>query len=359
MIPKVPFRQAITDTKLLGNVLPRDSYRPIDIISTAAFGEALTDEERVIFQQFTGRDHEPDKRIDELIVVKGRRSGLSSTAGKSWIPYIAGLCTHPALVRGERGVVLCVAPDQAQATILLDYAHAAFEQSPILSQLIKNRTSDTLALTNNISIEVRSSNFRRLRGSTYAAVNCDESAFWMDSESGSSNPDTEILEAIRPGLATTGGPLFMISSPYARRGVLWETYDKHYGAKGDPLILVAQGTSRQFNPTLPQAVVDRALERDPAAASAEWLAQFRLTSNPSYRWKLCVPLSVPAFTKDRCSTASDTRVLLIRQVGAALIASHFLLVITCPAKSASWLTRSANIVPRSAQRQLLLNVPIR
>ena len=64
-------------------------------------------------------------------------------------------------------------------------------------------------------------------------------------------------------------------SPYAKRGVLWETHRRHYGPDGDPLILVAQGTSREFNPSLKQSVVDRALERDRAAASAEYLAQFR------------------------------------------------------------------------------------
>ena len=42
-----------------------------------------------------------------------------------------------------------------------------------------------------------------------------------------------------------------------------------------PLILVAKGTSRDFNPSLPQSVIDRALARDHAAASAEYLAEFR------------------------------------------------------------------------------------
>jgi hypothetical protein len=83
------------------------------------------------------------------------------------------------------------------------------------------------------------------------------------------------LNAVRPGLATTGGPLIIASSPYARRGELWKVYNKHYGPDGDPLILVAQGTSRQLNPSLPQRVVDRAMERDAASASAEFLAQFR------------------------------------------------------------------------------------
>jgi hypothetical protein len=39
--------------------------------------------------------------------------------------------------------------------------------------------------------------------------------------------------------------------------------------------LVAQGASRDFNPELSQSIIDRAMERDPATASAEYLAQFR------------------------------------------------------------------------------------
>ena len=187
--------------------------------------------------------------------------------------YIAALCRH-SLVRGERGVVLLIAPDQRQAKIALEYAAAAFEQSPILKQLIAGQTGDTLELTNGINIEVRAASFRRLRGPTYVAVIADEAAFWYSDEI-SANADTEILNAVRPGLATTSGPLIIASSPYAKRGVLWETHKQHYGPDGDPLILVAQGTSRDFNPSLPQSVVDRALERDHAAASAEYLAQFR------------------------------------------------------------------------------------
>jgi hypothetical protein len=121
-------------------------------------------------------------------------------------------------------------------------------------------------------VEVRAADYRRLRGLTFIAVIADELAFW--SSDYSANPDDEILNAVRPGLATTGGPLFMISSPYARRGELWRVFQRHYAA-GDPLIMVAKGSSREFNATLPQSVVDRAYERDPAAASAEYGAEFR------------------------------------------------------------------------------------
>ena len=109
---------------------------------------------------------------------------------------------------------------------------------------------------------------------TNVAVLADEAAYWLGDEM-SANPDTEILNAVRPSLATTKGPLIVIGSPYARKGEVWNTFSRHYGPKGDPAILVVHGTSRDLNPGLDQAVVDRAMERDPAAASAEYLAVFR------------------------------------------------------------------------------------
>jgi hypothetical protein len=143
----------------------------------------------------------------------------------------------------------------------------------MLSTLVSERISDTLRLTNGIDIEVRAASFRRLRGVTAVAVIASECAFWQSDET--SNADVDILAAVRPALATTGGPLILITTPYARRGEVWDLYRKYYGPDGDPSILIVQGTAREFNSTLPQSVVERALERDHAAASAEYLAQFR------------------------------------------------------------------------------------
>jgi hypothetical protein len=270
---RIAFRRTLSDNNLLGSVLAGDSWLPWRVLLIAAMGEALSNDERAIFQQLTQRDQEPNQRIEEFVGVIGRRGG-KSRAISVLVTYIAGLCEHPNLVAGERGVCLVIAPDQKQADIVLDYVEANFRQSPILRQLIETRTQRALKLSNRVDIEVRASDFRRLRGPTFIAVIADESAFWMTSEN-SSNPDTEILNAVRPGLATTGGPLFLISSPYARRGELWSLYAKHFGPHGDPAILVAQAPSRTMNPSLPQSVVDRAYERDHASAAAEYGAQFR------------------------------------------------------------------------------------
>jgi hypothetical protein len=272
MRPTVTLRRALADPQLLGGMLAGESWHAWRVMLIAAMGEPLTDAERETFTKLTGRAREPLERIEEFVAVIGRRGG-KSRASATKAAYIGGLCEHP-LVPGERGVLLCIAPDQRQAKITLEYCAAAFDASPILRQLVVGRTADTLELANGISIEVRSASFRRLRGPTYIAVIADEAAFWYSDEF-SANTDAEILNAVRPGLATTGGPLIIASSPYAKRGVLWQSYKQHFGADGDPRILVAQGASRDFNPSLPQTVVDRAMERDAAAAAAEYLGQFR------------------------------------------------------------------------------------
>jgi len=48
---------------------------------------------------------------------------------------------------------------------------------------------------------------------------------WQSDDS--RNPDREILAAARPCLATTGGTLFAIGSPHARKGETFGTYNKH------------------------------------------------------------------------------------------------------------------------------------
>jgi hypothetical protein len=101
---------------------------------------------------------------------------------------------------------------------------------------------------------------------------CDELAFWRSDDS--ANPDTEILQAVRPGLATTSGPLICSSSPYGRSGELWKAYKAHHGVDGDP-VLTWQAPSLVMNPSIPAHVVEQAFADDPVAASAEYGAQFR------------------------------------------------------------------------------------
>jgi hypothetical protein len=164
MIPRVTLRRALADPNLLGSALPGDSWKLWRILLIASMGEELIEDEREIFTQLTGREREPSQRVDQFVAVVGRRGG-KSRAMSVLVAYVAGLCDHTdVLVRGETGVALCVALDQRVAGIVRDHCAAVFEDSPILRQLIANRTQDTLELTNGINIEVRAASFRKLRG---------------------------------------------------------------------------------------------------------------------------------------------------------------------------------------------------
>nr|WP_281720494.1 hypothetical protein [Nitrosomonas nitrosa] len=274
MKPRFSMRKALEDEQLLAHALPGESWKAWRILLIAACGEALRPDERRIFAQVTGRPREPRERVDELWLCVGRRGG-KSRALATLSAYVGACCDHSgSLTDGEQGLVLCLAVDQRQASVIIGYAESILAQSPILSQEVRGRSGDTISLAGSISIEVRWAHFRRVRGVTCVACLVDEIAF-MATDDGSSNPDSAVLEALRPTLSTTAGMLVASSSPYARKGELWTTFKAHHGAGGDKLILVAQAPSRVMNPSLKQRVVDRAYERDPISAAAEYGAEFR------------------------------------------------------------------------------------
>ena len=93
MNPATTMRKALADKKLLGNVLVGPRWHAWRVLLIAAMGEALTDEERVIFTALTGRTQEPLQRVEELEAVVGRRGG-KSRAMSTLSTYLAGFCRH-------------------------------------------------------------------------------------------------------------------------------------------------------------------------------------------------------------------------------------------------------------------------
>jgi hypothetical protein len=85
-----------------------------------------------------------------------------------------------------------------------------------------------------------------------------------------------VLNAILPALGRFGtdGVLLVGSTPYARRGILYDGYKAYYGVD-DPDVLVWQAGTRVMNPTFSQVVIDREIAKDPAPKTAEYLAIFR------------------------------------------------------------------------------------
>src|SRR5262249_39333663 len=113
------------------------------------------------------------------------------------------------------------------------------------------------------------------RGYTIIAALLDEVAIWPTDET-SSEPDIEVINAIKPEMATIPEAMLLCaSSPHARKGALWNAHRKHFGKDNDP-VLVWKATTRDMNATVPQAFIDaHHLAEDAARAGAEYLAQFR------------------------------------------------------------------------------------
>ena len=72
----------------------------------------------------------------------------------------------------------------------------------------------------------------------------DEVGYWRDETS--TGPDVEILAALRPAMSTVPGALLLgISTPYVRRGVLFDAYRQHYGRGGGRVRQAAPCGSRR------------------------------------------------------------------------------------------------------------------
>ncbi len=208
-------------------------------------------------------------------MICGRRGGKSAIIG-TIAAYVA-VFLAPAWRRhvrpGEQLTVLVVATTRQQARIVLRYVASMITDAPELKPLIQTVSDEVIELKTGVSIEIASASFRSIRGKTVAAALIDEAAFLRGEES--ALPDDELLTAIRPAMSTIPRSLLLISSsPYAKRGIVWDAFKESYGRDDAPALVWRAGT-RTMNPTVSQDFIDSEFARDPARAAAEFEAEFR------------------------------------------------------------------------------------
>lgn len=242
------------------------------VVLKAIFGLKMTEEERTLFTQLTGRDTPSIAPAQECWLVCGRRGGKSFIVALIAVFLACFKDYRPSLGPGERGVLMVIATDRKQARVIMRYVLALIEQVPMLKHMVTRHDSESLDLDNMVSIEITTASYRTIRGYTVISALCDEISFWRSEDS--ANPAEEILGALRPAMSTIPGALLIgLGTPYKRSGPLYDCYKKHYGQ--DSPVLVIQADTRTMNPTVSQSVIDRAMELDSVAATAEYLAQFR------------------------------------------------------------------------------------
>jgi len=263
---------AISPGGLLADYFVGSSWDLWRAVLKAAYAEPMSRAELALFREVAERDP-PLSPVSELWCIIGRGGGKDSIA--SAIATVAALGTNDFLRPGEVGTIFCLATDRTQAKIAHRFVSAYFREDEHLAPLVVRESDDTIALCNRIEIVTAANSFRSIRGRSVVCAILDECAFSPSLEDESSRPIEETYNALMPALARVpGSRLIGISTPYRKSGLLYEKWQESYG-KPDPDILVVRDTSRQFNPTLSQRMIDAALQRDREAAGAEWLAQWR------------------------------------------------------------------------------------
>jgi hypothetical protein len=267
--------QCVKDPRLFGPLF-RDikTWGSWFVFLRVLFGHALaTPEELALFTQCTGRSTPPTQAFKEAWLIVGRRAGKSFIAALIAVFLACFRSYRQYLAPGERGVVVLIAVDRKQALVIFRYVSAMLNAVQMLAQLVGRTTKEIIELTNGIDIEIHTASFRAVRGRTVVAAVCDEIAFWRSDDS--ANPDTEILNALRPAMATIpNAMLIALSSPYARRGELYRTFERYHG-RDDAPVLVWRAATRVMNPTISERTISDAFERDATAAATEWDAEFR------------------------------------------------------------------------------------
>jgi hypothetical protein len=252
------------------------SWRPWRAFLAALFALPMTARQRKLFVECTGRQRPPARACAESVLICGRRAGKSRILAlvatflalfHDWSPYLAP---------GEVATIACIATDRKQSRALVRYISGLLRAVSVLADLIEAETAWSISLpSRHVVIEVHTASFSATRGYTLAAVLADECAFWPAEDS--VTPDIEIIRALRPGLLSlrpAGSMLLIASSPYAKRGLLWDSYKRHYGRDDSP-VLVWKAPTITMNPTLDLSEIELAREEDPESARSEFDAEFR------------------------------------------------------------------------------------
>ena len=236
--------EALEDRGLFGG-LPvfKDltSWQPWLAFLRAVYGLHLSPEDVALFRHHTGRQEPREGGYPEAVCIVGCQSGKSQIAALVGVYEAA-----QAVMRGDTGVyVPLVAQDLRGAQrALFRYVQEAVAASAILENEVVRKTTETIEL-GGVSLVVYPCRPAAVRGIRAACAVIDELAFFTSTDGHAT--DTEMLRTLRTRLATTGGKLLILSSPYAQTGALWNLHRRHYGQEDSPT-LIWQATAPENEP---------------------------------------------------------------------------------------------------------------
>jgi hypothetical protein len=266
--------EAMNDPAWFGSAFHGDTWAGWKAILRAADGLPLSTTETAFFEKVAGGRQPPTEPVRTIVATAGRRAGKDSVASAMVVHAAVFFADADKLRPGENPLCLLLARDKDQAQTVLRYIKALFKDNPALREMVTRETRTGLELVNGVVVEVMRNDHRAVRGRSILCCVMDELAHWQ-TESPTIAPDLETYRAVIPSLATLpSAKLIMISTPFAKRGLLYEKHAQYFG-KDEPDVLAIQAASRTLNPALDARLVEDDLVSDPEMARAEWLGQFR------------------------------------------------------------------------------------
>jgi hypothetical protein len=266
--------EALDDPHLFGPFFKDASWKPWKAALAALFALPMDDAALATYTACTGRSTPPAVPFKEAMFCVGRRGGKSRVLALIAV-FLACFKNYEAhLAPGEVATIAVLAANRSQARSIFRYISGMLRASPLFQSMVWHETTEQIVLSNRVAIEISTASFRTTRGYSFGAVLCDESCYWLNDES-SANPEVEILRALRPGMASIPGSMLLLaSSPYAKRGEIYNGFRKYYG-KDDAKVLFWKAPTEVMNSRVDPDIIKDAYESDPESARAEYGAEFR------------------------------------------------------------------------------------
>jgi hypothetical protein len=308
--------EALADRNLFGGLRPfRDlsTWHAWAVFLAAVYGLPLStlepfglteDDAFEVYRRHTGRTAytPPAGGHREAVLIVGRQAGKDRIAS---VVQAYEAMTAPADEDAAETYALAICQDaRAAMRTQLAYVKAPFRRLPMLKQLVTSETRDSLLLRTGVTLASYPCRPQAVRGLRARVAVLSEIAFFRSSEGYAT--DAEMLHAVRPTLATTGGRLIVLSSPYAAHGALHDLHRRHYG-RDDSDVLVWQASAPDMNPTLPVDYLARMQQDDPDAYRSEVLGEFRAGVTTFFDPDV-LEMSVAAGVRERAPDAGRTYV---------------------------------------------------
>jgi hypothetical protein len=271
----ISLAEAMRDENLLGGAFRAETFWPWHCVAKVISGEPLDDREAELFRKCTGRTRLPSGPVRSITLLVGRRGGKDR--------FMSGAAVHRAAIAedwnkhlspGELGVVILIGSDKKQARILRNYCRGLLAK-PMLRARVTRDADEGTEFKNGAALEVVVNDSALVRGRSVLALLGTEVAFWR-TDPESEDSDEEVAAAAGPGMAMIpdGGLTILASSVHRKKGLVHRLWKELHG-NDDAEDICWLASSRTMNPALPARVVEKAREKDPQRADAEFNSVWR------------------------------------------------------------------------------------